>query len=294
VTKRGQVCVTATNKDENAASTSGRETADTGVGLKAVWYAAETFGKIVGGGKGAAAAAETKATASKMSREEILAAIRSDYDSKYFVSGQGDMAAYAPDCEFADPFVAFKGTDRFKQNVGNLGGMMRDIKLDVFSFEEPSPDQVVTRWRFSCILDLPWKPLLAAAGSTTHVLDLASGRVVRHVEAWDVEPSKVVAQLFRPAAKVPSNAWETFLLAASDGDGKGMWYSVSPLVVKLSLPVIAVSLVHKLVTGEGLPGVFLGTVEGLSYLGFVSGIFTQVIKFAQGMQGGETGTGGRF
>lgn len=42
----------------------------------------------------------------------------------YFHQLQGDMLAYAPDCEFSDPFVAFKGTKRFQQNVGNLGGLM--------------------------------------------------------------------------------------------------------------------------------------------------------------------------
>ncbi len=64
-----------------------------------------------------------------------------------------------------------------------------------------------TRWRFSCLLGgLPWQPRLAAAGSTRHVLDLTRGCVVEHVEAWDVEPAKVVAQLFVPAAKV---GWES-------------------------------------------------------------------------------------
>ena len=43
---------------------------------------------------------------------------------QYFVRGVGDMSAYAPDCTFSDPFVSFKGTQRFKQNVGNLGGLM--------------------------------------------------------------------------------------------------------------------------------------------------------------------------
>lgn len=66
------------------------------------------------------------------------------------------------------------------------------------------PFQVLTKWRFSCTLALPWRPLLAAAGGTTHVIDPSSGLVVRHVEMWDVEPSKVVAQLFKPAVKV----WE--------------------------------------------------------------------------------------
>ena len=66
------------------------------------------------------------------------------------------------------------------------------------------------------------------------------------------------------------------------------------VVVQVSVPIIGVSLLTKLVTGEGLPGVALGALEGLAYLGFVAAVVTEVIKFAQGMQGGETGTGGRF
>ncbi len=97
-----------------------------------------------------------------------------------------------------------------------------------------------------------------------------------------------------PPAQIPSNAWEAFFTAASDGDVSGMWFVLSPSVIKLSAPVIGVSLLFKLGTGEGLPGLFLGTVEGLAYLGFVSGVVTEVLKFSQGMQGGDTGTGGRF
>ena len=59
-----------------------------------------------------------------MTREQIISSIRADYADMYFVSGKGDMAAYAEDCEFSDPFVAFRGTGRFQQNVGNLGGLM--------------------------------------------------------------------------------------------------------------------------------------------------------------------------
>ena len=39
----------------------------------------------------------------------------------------------------------------------------RDIKLDVYDWKEEG-DEVLTKWRFSCVLDLPWRPLLAAAG----------------------------------------------------------------------------------------------------------------------------------
>lgn len=36
--------------------------------------------------------------------------------------------------------------------------------------------------------------------------------------------SLAMPQLFKPAAKIPRNQFEAFLLAASDGDGKGMWW----------------------------------------------------------------------
>ena len=60
-----------------------------------------------------------------MERSDVLAEIRRDYEeNKYFVSGQGDMSSYAPDCEFSDPFVSFRGVDRFRANVSNLGAYL--------------------------------------------------------------------------------------------------------------------------------------------------------------------------
>jgi hypothetical protein len=47
------------------------------------------------------AQATTAAPAQRLSREEMLAAMRRDYDVQYFVRGVGDMEAYAPDCVFA-------------------------------------------------------------------------------------------------------------------------------------------------------------------------------------------------
>ena len=32
-----------------------------------------------------------------------------------------------------------------------------------------------------------------------------SGRVVKHIEAWDVEPGRVVRSLIRPSLRVPTN-----------------------------------------------------------------------------------------
>ena len=53
--------------------------------------------------------------------EETKEGIRSDFDDQYFVSGKAAMDVYDPQCEFADPFVSFKGVTRFKENLSNFG-----------------------------------------------------------------------------------------------------------------------------------------------------------------------------
>lgn len=197
---------------------------------------------------------------------------------------------------FADPFVSFKGTERFKKNVSNLGALISDVDLEITKWDVTADAGTLeAHWRFSAILDLPWKPRLAAAGSTTHIIDTSRGLVVEHIERWKSEPGEVVERLLRPAAKVPTNSWETFMSCLSDGDAKGCWMVVSGKAVLFSAPVVLAALVSHLATGGSLPGFVGGSVtEVLAGLLLVSGLTTEVVKFAQGMQGGETGTGGRF
>ena len=45
-----------------------------------------------------------------------------------------------------------------------------DIQLDLMEFKQEE-DEVRTKWKFSALLQLPWRPRLAAAGGTKHVLD---------------------------------------------------------------------------------------------------------------------------
>jgi hypothetical protein len=102
--------------EERGSGAKGEE--EIGAGLKAVWYGAEAVGKVVGmtkekeagagssGASGAAGAAGSSALAAaasgaKLEREQVLALLREDYDTSYFVSGKGDLAAYNPDCEFS-------------------------------------------------------------------------------------------------------------------------------------------------------------------------------------------------
>ncbi len=47
-----------------------------------------------------------------------------------------------------------------------------DVQLELTGWEEAEAE-LRTRWRFSGVLQLPWRPRLAAAGGTTHVFSPA-------------------------------------------------------------------------------------------------------------------------
>lgn len=170
---------TSNNTPENL-----EEQEDLGLGLKSVWYAAEALGNVIGAtrGKGGSDSNETSSPSSPPSfsasnplpRAQALEMLKRDYEVDYFISGKGEMRAYDDNCEFRDPFAGFKGTDRFKKNVSNLGSSLEEAQTDLNSWEEDEGEgsSLKTRWRFSGIVGLlPWRPRLAAAGSTTHVFD---------------------------------------------------------------------------------------------------------------------------
>ena len=247
-----------------------------GVGLRAAWYGAEAFGRVMGAS--AMDDDDDDADAAPIaSREDAVRAIRADYDAAYFVTGEGDMRAYDEACEFADPFASFRGLGRFRRNVRNLGGYCEDVELNLTSFEE-TEDGVQTEWTFACVLDLPWRPRLAAKGGTTHALDAASHRVVRHYERWDVEPKKVLTQLLKPASKIPENQAEVFMLSLMSGDVVGTLGVSAPVLFKASVPLWLGSTAFRSATGtapsdaEGLFGWFVA-------LACVS----QVAKFLRGI-----------
>lgn len=187
-------------------SESGQPTAEASPLVKAAWYGSEAFGKVVALVRGkpqeeegtGASGGEEEATT--ISRAEAVAALRSDYDRSYFVTGQMTMHIYEEECEFADPFVSFKGTKRFKENVSNLGSFIEDANLKVLDWQDDG-DKITAKWRFSCVLGLPWRPILAASGNTQHYFDASSGKIYRHVEMWDISPMDGLRQLFKPNPK---------------------------------------------------------------------------------------------
>ena len=78
--------------------------------------------------------------------------------------------------------------------------------------------------------------------------------MVKHIEAWDVEPGAVVRSLIRPSARMPTTPWEAFFSALDAGDPKGAWLAASrPLAKYYALPVVGLSLLTKALTGDGLP-----------------------------------------
>lgn len=60
-------------------------------------------------------------------------------------------------------------------------------------------DVVKVGWVFSSKLKLPWNPVLAAAGETTHYLN-SEGLIVRYEERWKSNAWDVVKRLFVPTS----------------------------------------------------------------------------------------------
>mmetsp|Transcript_24254 Transcript_24254/g.33283 ORF Transcript_24254/g.33283 Transcript_24254/m.33283 type:complete len:127 (-) Transcript_24254:45-425(-) len=113
-----------------------------------------------------------------------------------------DTSLWAPNCTFADPFNSFGGegsTARFKVNADNLGKFVINPTLKVTSFEADESKRIVTvGWIFSSQLKLPWRPTLAAAGETLHIIDNSSGLITRYEERWKSNPWDVIKRLFVP------------------------------------------------------------------------------------------------
>ena len=231
--------------------------------LKAAWLASEQFGKVTGKKGGEEIASTSPSEEEPMTREEIIDALEKDYEKNYFIGGESEMKAYSSECVFADPFVSFTGLDRFKQNVGNLGTSLKDVECKVLKMVDNGDDGVKFYWQFSAVVEaLPWRPKLAASGNTTHILEQkgAGMEVVKHIEAWDVDPWVVLKKLLLPASKLPENKWELGMLALSQKDGFGALQSISEPGLKLFAALFIL---------ENLPGVNLGGFETFTGLMFV-------------------------
>eukprot|EP00243_Klebsormidium_subtile_P004624 TRINITY_DN18773_c0_g1_i1.p1 TRINITY_DN18773_c0_g1~~TRINITY_DN18773_c0_g1_i1.p1 ORF type:complete len:262 (+),score=49.81 TRINITY_DN18773_c0_g1_i1:24-788(+) len=183
-------------------------TAESSLPVKAAWYASEAFGQAVAAfrpKKDKEEEEEVNEAVLPLSHEEVLALLRADYDRSYFVTGDMTTRIYDKDCEFADPFASFRGLYRFKRNVSNLGSFMEEVNLTITDWQE-SENKIAAKWRFRCVLGLPWRPILAASGGTEHYFNPTSKKIVKHVESWDISPADGLRQLIKPNPKQKKKA----------------------------------------------------------------------------------------
>jgi hypothetical protein len=191
---------------------------------KTSWYAAEALGKIFGSSTNdnntGNASASTSASGKKevvvdltkrpSSMEETLQRIQLDNDRFYFLSGQVDALSYDPDCYFADPFVGFRGTDRFVENLQNLGSFITNYDVKLLDYDtdgantntdgqdkDQNQNYVKTRLMVKLELNLPWKPILAWPWGVKYEIDNETFLIVSHIESWDIEALEGVKQVFR-------------------------------------------------------------------------------------------------
>lgn len=144
-----------------------------------------------------------KISTSSRSIQQVGELIRREYENIFWVTGDMDLALWADNCTFADPFSSFGGpgsSTRFKANADNLGRFVVEPRLKVTSFSIQETT-VSVGWTFSSQLKLPWRPVLAAAGETKHRLNADTLLIEEYTESWKSDPWRVVARLFVPGKR---------------------------------------------------------------------------------------------
>ena len=230
-------CATAFSPKTTHALRSARRAGPTddepSLGVKGAWFAAELFGKAAALTKGAPAAPLSTARPPR-SVDEACERLAADYegaDGPYFLTGVMDAACYDDDCEFADPFVSFKGRARFEENLANLGGgFISDASIRTLSTERTA-SSYTTKLMVKLRLALPWQPVLAWPWGVEHVLEVREDEVVvvRHLESWDVSAAEGVRQLFSAGPPGPLSRGKKESATPSKAAAKPKNAAASPL-----------------------------------------------------------------
>ncbi|KAL8554240.1 hypothetical protein ACS0TY_002442 [Phlomoides rotata] len=134
----------------------------------------------------------------KIDRAAVVGAIKQDFQTSYFVTGNLSVDAYEEECEFADPAGSFKGLNRFKRNCSNFGYLLETSNMKLMKWED-FEDKGIGHWRFRCVMSFPWNPILSATGYTEYYFDEKSGKICRHVEHWNVPKMALFKQILRPS-----------------------------------------------------------------------------------------------
>jgi hypothetical protein len=165
---------------------------------KAFWFSVEAFGNAFG--------SKEKSKAITISRDqppsspkETLQRLQDDNQRQYFLSGEIDELIYDDECVFTDPFVSFKGRQRFVDNLANLGSFITEYSAKPLDYTV-TDTVVTTKFMVKLQLNLPWKPVLAWPWGVRCEIDPKTNLIVLHEESWDIEPLQGVKQIFRKPA----------------------------------------------------------------------------------------------
>lgn len=140
----------------------------------------------------------------KKSLSSLATSLKEDYEKVFWATGDMNMDLYASNCTFSDPFSSFGGegsTKRFKNNADSLGKLIISPKCKVSRVDvDAVAKSVSVEWSFTSLLSLPWRPVLSAAGITTHFIN-DGGKIIKYEERWKSKPVDVVLRLFKPSGK---------------------------------------------------------------------------------------------
>ncbi|CAD7702038.1 unnamed protein product, partial [Ostreobium quekettii] len=195
------------------------------------------------------------------SGSRLTKSLEEDIQGGYFAGGSTNMRAFDSNCVFEDANGCYEGVAEYRENCASLGKVMKDVEVEVLGWREED-DTLTAVWQLTCKLDGPLTPTFESRGETTYTT--SGGRVVKHVEAW--------------STVVPRTPLEITLYGLSDGRPDWLCSGVSRFVILSSSVVVFSSLLTTSVTGEGLQGDFLGSVEGVSYLGFITSLLFELSR----------------
>lgn len=123
---------------------------------------------------------------------DIISILRQDYER--FPEEQS-FDIYAEDVFFKDPLNKFRGVTRYKQMIGSLGSLFKDIDLELHQISREATT-IRTDWTLNMTCPLPWQPRLSISGYS--LLEVNEDElIISHIDYWHDAPFKVLGQVFK-------------------------------------------------------------------------------------------------
>lgn len=126
----------------------------------------------------------------------------------YYVTGALTRSIYQEDCRFdgPEPDMPVNGLTRFQRTVEQLfdqNSTRADLIRPLLVYRHLYT--IKAYWRMEGRLHLPWLPKLKPwTGSTTYVINPASGRIHKHIEKWDISVCDAFLSALVPCVRLGS------------------------------------------------------------------------------------------